>query len=224
MPKDTLYLLPIVTCISVVAIVAHIIANITLRRRQRDHAQAYLSGSDKIYKYQGAKTIRVFMSFRLLGCIALLALSLESSLFCVKSGKCLDDATAFAWLSRHQAESLVFVICEYLTCEYSTNTQQVYASVLAAISLITTQWGYLAARHDIVLLLSILGIYGYRDLWPLVTYNTQPVDIAEGWILWTKLVVLVLVALGIPLFIPREYVPADPDVSELYLFFLFLTK
>lgn len=56
-------------------------------------------------------------------------------------------------------------------------------------------------------------ILAYRDLWPLATYNLQPLDAAEGWFIWTKIGILTLSATLVPLLIPRQYTPFDPEVS-----------
>ncbi|KAF8953101.1 multidrug resistance-associated ABC transporter [Flammula alnicola] len=85
-----------------------------------------------------------------------------------------------------------------------------YTAVLAVISLTSTVWSHSASRHINVALLSAFGVYAYRDLWPLATYTQNPVDIAEGGILWAKIIILTITAIVIPLFIPRRYVPIDP--------------
>ncbi|KAF8956542.1 P-loop containing nucleoside triphosphate hydrolase protein, partial [Flammula alnicola] len=85
-----------------------------------------------------------------------------------------------------------------------------YTAVLAVISLTSTVWSHSASRHINVVLLSAFGVYAYRDLWPLATYTQNPVDIAEGSILWAKIIILTITAVMIPLFIPRRYVPIDP--------------
>ncbi|KAJ7578610.1 P-loop containing nucleoside triphosphate hydrolase protein [Mycena floridula] len=62
---------------------------------------------------------------------------------------------------------------------------------------------------------AVLGVqtlvYIYRDIWPLATYTDLPMDRAEGSILWAKLVVLAIITIIVPLFVPRVYVPYDPE-------------
>ena len=65
-----------------------------------------------------------------------------------------------------------------------------------------------------MLLLLTLGVYVYRDIWPLATYFLQPEDRAEGNILWIKISLLAVTAIIIPLFIPNAYIPADPKVNH----------
>jgi hypothetical protein len=91
-----------------------------------------------------------------------------------------------------------------------------YASLLALISVSAKpRWSKLVTRHLAFLLVVIFGVYFYRDLWPLATYTTTPVDICEGRILWAKGIVLTLIAVAIPLLIPRQYVPVDAKVHPL---------
>ena len=68
-------------------------------------------------------------------------------------------------------------------------------------------------RHNNSVLFIALVVYVYRDIWPLATYTENPVDGSEGALIWTKLVVLFITAVIIPLFVPRQYVPVDPKVN-----------
>lgn len=54
-------------------------------------------------------------------------------------------------------------------------------------------------------------IYVYRDVVPLTSFSMLPQDIKEGWLLWAKIAALGFVSVIVPLFIPREYIPADPS-------------
>ncbi|KAF6764274.1 multidrug resistance-associated ABC transporter [Ephemerocybe angulata] len=60
------------------------------------------------------------------------------------------------------------------------------------------------------MLLANVCTYAYRDLWPLATYDKQPLDISEGWLLWLRIGVLSLTGFIIPVCIPHIYAPADP--------------
>lgn len=73
--------------------------------------------------------------------------------------------------------------------------------------------GRWATRINIVILFSALGIYTYRDVWPLATYEQRPADESEGAILIYKIAILAFTAVVIPLFVPRVYTPIDPNVS-----------
>uniref|UniRef100_A0A8H8CHL8 P-loop containing nucleoside triphosphate hydrolase protein n=1 Tax=Psilocybe cubensis TaxID=181762 RepID=A0A8H8CHL8_PSICU len=122
---------------------------------------------------------------RLLGCLALL------SLWLITAFNKHDDPERFC---------LSFVSVLVL----------VYTSILAAGSLLFSTWSETLTKHNVLVLFSILGVYAYRDLWPLATYTESPADTAEGTILWAKFFILVLTAVFIPLFTPRKYNPVDP--------------
>lgn len=67
--------------------------------------------------------------------------------------------------------------------------------------------------HLAFVLASTWFIYAYRDLWPLATFNLSPRDAQEGVLLWVKIGVLTIAAVVVPLCMPRQYVPVDPQVS-----------
>jgi hypothetical protein len=68
-------------------------------------------------------------------------------------------------------------------------------------------------RHLSTVLLTFFGVYLYRDIYPLITFDRVPADEAEGAILLAKFGTLFVSAIAIPLAMPRRYVPADPAVS-----------
>ena len=74
-------------------------------------------------------------------------------------------------------------------------------------------WSVSATRYNILVLLSVFGVYLYRDIWPLATFTEKPKDLEEGYMLWVKFSIITLTAVIIPLFIPRQYVPVDPKVQ-----------
>jgi hypothetical protein len=49
----------------------------------------------------------------------------------------------------------------------------------------------------------------------LATNELVPLDLAEGRVLWVKIMTLFTVSGIIPLLIPRQYIPVDPKVSQL---------
>ena len=85
---------------------------------------------------------------------------------------------------------------------------------MAIISVTVKEWSVSTTRYNILVLLSVFGVYIYRDIWPLATFTKKPRDLHEGYILWIKLSIITLTAVIIPLFIPRQYVPVDPKVHE----------
>lgn len=93
--------------------------------------------------------------------------------------------------------------------EFPLTITYLYASALAFVALLSKQISHLCTRYNTITLLSVFAVYAYRDLYPLATYTKQPADKEEGQILYTKLVLLCLTAVVLPLFTPRIYIPVD---------------
>ncbi|KAI0691343.1 hypothetical protein BC835DRAFT_1360883 [Cytidiella melzeri] len=90
-----------------------------------------------------------------------------------------------------------------------------YLSILSFISITdTSPLFFTAGSHITLISLLVWCIFAYRDLWPLGTYTLQPVDAAEGWFIWTKIGILTVAAIFVPLVMPRRYVPPDPQNPE----------
>ena len=97
-----------------------------------------------------------------------------------------------------------------------TQNHQLYAFLLAVISVCAKpRWTRIVVRHLNTALLAALGVYTYRDLYPLATFNKTPLDAADGWSVWCKITLLFISAILIPIFIPRRYIPYDPKVSRI---------
>ncbi|KAJ8084402.1 hypothetical protein PM082_003171 [Marasmius tenuissimus] len=90
------------------------------------------------------------------------------------------------------------------------NIPFLYSSILILSSFaVTPRWNRIIIRHFNFVLFTTFAVYFYRDIYPLATYEKESKDAPEGRILWLKLALLGLVAVVIPLFVPREYVPID---------------
>ncbi|KAJ3508927.1 hypothetical protein NLJ89_g5494 [Agrocybe chaxingu] len=136
-------------------------------------------------QFYGGYTIYAFMLARLVGVATLLYLSTVSVRQCNLN-------------------------TEQKTCPESFfSLTYVHALFFALVSLTSKTWSRSAVGYASTTLLATFGIYAYRDLWPLMTYSQKPADIAEGHLLWAKIVILGTTAVFIPLFIPRRYVPVD---------------
>ncbi|KAF8904793.1 hypothetical protein CPB84DRAFT_1772829 [Gymnopilus junonius] len=83
-------------------------------------------------------------------------------------------------------------------------------SGLAILSMSVKKWTTLATRYNTTILLSVLAVYAYRDIWPLGTYTEQPKDTSHDHLLWYKIALVALTGAAVPLFIPRRYIPVDP--------------
>ena len=101
----------------------------------------------------------------------------------------------------------------YADCQKSSPSMQLYAFalVLAAV-LAPSKTASVAITHLVWVLLGIWAVYGYRDIYPLGTFDLQPLDFHEGWLMWAKLAVLTFAAAIVPAFIPTQYIPFDPKV------------
>ena len=62
----------------------------------------------------------------------------------------------------------------------------------------------MADIQRVCLLLVVWAIYAYRDIWPLASFTSTPLDADEGILLWVKVVLLTLVAIILPLVTPRR--------------------
>ncbi|KAF9013108.1 multidrug resistance-associated ABC transporter [Cyathus striatus] len=147
----------------------------------------------KHVRLQGNVTTLSFKAARFLGCSALLSLSIVTSASHRTGG--IEGSLSFweKWI------------------EWSLPIAFLYASFLSGVSLFSAKWGRITTRHNLYLLLFISSIYAYRDFWPFMTTTGIPQDISEGSLLWAKIALLTFVAIFIPLFIPREYVPVNSN-------------
>ncbi|KAJ7748587.1 hypothetical protein B0H16DRAFT_1692067 [Mycena metata] len=150
----------------------------------------------------GSATIFAYKTARLVGCLVLLSLSLVS----------------LALADDHR-EKTTFISDEtnpYDARPIAMSVTYFYASILAIISIAASpKWASVAVQHLNVLLLCTFGVYFYRDIFPLATYRLTPLDLAEGRLLWAKIIVLFTVSGAIPLLVPRQYIPVDPKNPKL---------
>ena len=72
-----------------------------------------------------------------------------------------------------------------------------------------------ASVHLTVVLLCAFTVYAVRDVWPLVTFTTEPIDVHEGVFLWITIMLLGIAGVIVPLCIPRQYIPiSDGEVCS----------
>ncbi|KAF8758900.1 P-loop containing nucleoside triphosphate hydrolase protein [Rhizoctonia solani] len=87
-----------------------------------------------------------------------------------------------------------------------------YTTLLAILALTLAPRSRAAVNtHLVVLLLIAFAVYIWRDLVPFATYDLDPVDAVGGWLTWARIGVLGFASVVVPLFIPRIYVPIDPN-------------
>ncbi|KAF9527915.1 multidrug resistance-associated ABC transporter [Crepidotus variabilis] len=140
----------------------------------------------------GGSIIYAYSILRFSCVMALLYLSAAATQKCVMKAPTSDHS----WPSRCPE---IFIFLTY-----------VYSAVLSFLVLFTQSWRVALTRANTFVLLSAFSVYVHRDIWPLATYTDLPIDIAEGNELYIKIAILFIVALCIPLCIPRPYIPVDP--------------
>ncbi|GJE87804.1 multidrug resistance-associated ABC transporter [Phanerochaete sordida] len=130
----------------------------------------------------GGLTSTVLSVLRALSCVVLLAISIYAS-------------------TTSSAPSLgQFALC----------ATYAYTAVVSFLSLASSPWNTKASPHLTVVLLATWLTYLYRDMWPLATYYLEPAD-EQNLLFWTAFVALSVCAVIVPLTLPREYVPYDPE-------------
>ncbi|PBK77153.1 hypothetical protein ARMSODRAFT_949046 [Armillaria solidipes] len=158
----------------------------------------------------GGPTIFFYMVFRFLSSLALLGLS-AASLVLDERDRIHDNVGLYGkWGKKHKGKkehSRAFTNEEWL--EASLCLTFLYTSFLALIAVTAKpRCSRVVARHFNVVLLAAFGVYFYRNLFPLLTY-TLPMQDPESSILWAKIVLLGVVAVLVPLIMPRAYIPVD---------------
>ncbi|KAJ7246497.1 multidrug resistance-associated ABC transporter [Mycena rebaudengoi] len=86
----------------------------------------------------------------------------------------------------------------------------IYASILSGLSIVFASWSQVFIGHVNLLMGLQTALYFYRDIYPLATFTKHPMDTKEGGLLWVKIALLFVVAVILPLIVPRAYIPVDP--------------
>ncbi|KAJ7283178.1 P-loop containing nucleoside triphosphate hydrolase protein [Mycena rebaudengoi] len=183
------FLIPLsVAACSVLILLVHLVLSLTLVKNGLRHIGiGRARTSDKAPTPGiGYGTILVYRVARLVGCVALFALSAISL-----RG---EHQTVRKWLQKEAAMALTYL----------------YTSLLALLSTNSTRTRQQLIRHANTVLFVAFAVYVYRDVFPLATFTRLPEDLHEGPILWAKISLLFATAIVVPLFTPRQYIPADP--------------
>jgi hypothetical protein len=93
---------------------------------------------------------------------------------------------------------------------------QVYTTILTLLSVTASSNGGLTSptTHSTFILNTLFVPYGLRDVWPLLTYTSSPQDAVEGAVLWSKVALIFVAGVCVPLLQPFEYEPVDPNVRK----------
>ncbi|KAI0819312.1 multidrug resistance-associated ABC transporter [Trametes gibbosa] len=154
-----------------------------------DHISTAIDGGslqDLIERSSG-RTISIYQALRLLSCVALLCLSVATSIF---DSHTLDGIADPEWWVR-------LTQCEIYA----------YTSALALASVLIPRRRALFSGHLSLVLVLVWVVYVYRNLVPLGTTNLSPADANEGVLLWIKMAILTEAAVLLPLFMP----PGKPE-------------
>ncbi|KIJ38959.1 hypothetical protein M422DRAFT_258374 [Sphaerobolus stellatus SS14] len=205
---DTLLIPLYASAASCVILCVHFIVLLTLSRKRKPSntvkvtngdLQPQLSGTlqhilNKLNKYMngfGGFEIFSYMFARMIGCFALFGLALHT-LISTQDDEAIEYPASkpYAWVK-------LAIPATYLYC-----------SLLCVVSLSCSSLRRMTRNHAIGVLSATFAVYAYRDIWPLATNNQHPID-ASDKLLWTKLGLLTVISVVIPLVIPRQYVPVD---------------
>ncbi|KAL0565313.1 hypothetical protein V5O48_016710 [Marasmius crinis-equi] len=166
-----------------------------------------------VLNHGGTRTF-VFYLVRLACTLALLGLAMVSLVHDVEEGS-QPGGLGMLLKKKKKKKKHPGNVSEELTMrewlEFAMCLTFLYTFILAIISVCTRpRWSRVVIRHLNTVLLATLGIYAYRDIYPLATFNKTPLDIGDGWLVWSKVALLFVAAVAVPLFIPRRYTPYNP--------------
>lgn len=68
---------------------------------------------------------------------------------------------------------------------------------------------------------AVAACYGYRDIWPLMHYNMEPLDALEGTCLWIKIALVITVGLLWPVLEPYGDIGVDVRLFRSFLTVLY---
>jgi hypothetical protein len=99
----------------------------------------------------------------------------------------------------------------------SHHTPQTYSTLLVlAVPFTEATVSSSASLHATLVLSAAALCYGYRDVWPLMTYTLESQDASEGPCLWVKTALLIIVAVVLPVLEPYQVMDANVSFTTLY--------
>lgn len=105
----------------------------------------------------------------------------------------------------------MFLLCELFVDDRWTLTVQLY-NLSFSLLLLRLRHDRLRRRltkHIDVLLFLAFCIYAYRDIWPQFTFHLEMSDLNNA-VTWSRIAILGVAGILIPLLRPRTYIPVDP--------------
>ncbi|PBK89786.1 P-loop containing nucleoside triphosphate hydrolase protein [Armillaria gallica] len=174
------------------------------------HPAGYFQDLKEHVSQSGGPKIFTYRVLRLVGCLVLLGLSIATLVLDVEEN---ELETSGKWGKKHKKKprgDRWLKPREWLAASLCLTF--LYTFLLAIISVTARKrWSHVAIRHLNAVLVVTTCVYVYRDIAPLATFTNIPRDISEGWVLWAKIAVLLFTGTVIPLSVPREYTPVDPN-------------
>ncbi|EJT98573.1 P-loop containing nucleoside triphosphate hydrolase protein [Dacryopinax primogenitus] len=144
---------------------------------------------------RGGPVIYTFMLLRLVGCAALMGLTIAAV---VLVGRPEDGDSRLRMSYDGWAE-------------IGLGVAYTYATILSILAITLGPVSRKACRtHTTLLLFVVFCVFGWRNLLPLTTFTGVPADGDISWLLWTRGSLLTLVGVLLPLLTPRLYHPVDP--------------
>ncbi|KAF9786031.1 hypothetical protein BJ322DRAFT_1057551 [Thelephora terrestris] len=226
--RDSLILLPILAAISLFLIAFHYVSTSKLVKRVWSHftknpieeappeanpatePNGFAAELRHHANALGGLEIVIYRVLRLLSVFALVALSAATFVFDeveVPSA----NITGKGWGKKHKHHRGGNTLTYWEWLDLAVSITYVYTAVLSVIAVSARpRTANLANTHLVWVLFGTWLLFAYRDLYPLATFSLSPIDIEEGWLLWTKLGVLTFAATIIPIIIPTQYIPFDP--------------
>ncbi|KZO90157.1 hypothetical protein CALVIDRAFT_412995 [Calocera viscosa TUFC12733] len=87
----------------------------------------------------------------------------------------------------------------------------IYAGILSLLYLIVKpSIGRMCNAAAATVLLAQFAVFAWRNLIPFTTIDGVPADLDAPWLLWSRGVLVTVVGIVIPLFVPSQYIPVDP--------------
>ncbi|KAJ7088653.1 multidrug resistance-associated ABC transporter, partial [Mycena epipterygia] len=203
---ESLLLPTYAAAVSGVLLFVHICASRLFKNRASAQPEEVEHATSPKVESPVGKSGLAFGLARLITCLSLLGLTILSSLYPKKD----RDNTWIPGGSKIVGFRIP-VLSESDWLNIGMSLTFFYASLLALVSLcVTLGWSRILKRHLQSVLLVTIGVYFYRDIYPLATFTNAPRDLSDGWLLWTRIALLGIVAVLLPLIEPRQYIPVDP--------------
>ncbi|KAH7108534.1 hypothetical protein BKA62DRAFT_682512 [Auriculariales sp. MPI-PUGE-AT-0066] len=119
-----------------------------------------------------------------------------------------DGPNMFQWSTRSR---IVNPVVEHFWLDFALLVVFIYSAIMSAHALVAELRKARSLHTHLAYMLFVAWLaYAARDLFPLGTYTLEPLDLTDPF-LWTKLAILTIAGVVVPLCIPHIYIPINPD-------------